>query len=295
MPPSTWAEVLADGGFAVTAECTPPRGTQAGHFQDCAAALRGSVQAISVPESEDGPRLCSLAGCSVLASAGAEPVLNLNRIALQATILGACSMGVTTVLCLSGRHQALTDSAAARGVFDLDPIQLLRVADAMRKEGRLADGQSVEPPAHLVLGAETNPFADPLELQVLTLENAVDAGADFIVTRPVFDLDRFRLWADRVRERGIHTRTCLIAGVMPLTSAHQAADLAERGGALDVPTSVIEKLEAAADPRSAGIELAATTTLRLREVEGVRGIHLMTGEDFELAADVLKASGLWQS
>lgn len=294
------AEAIAGSGFVVTAECAPPRGALGGHFRDCAAALQGSVHAISVPESADGPRPCSLAGCSLLASAGADPILNLltrdlNRIALQATILGACALGVRQVLCVAGRHQALTNSPEARGVFDIDPIQLLRVADAMRKDGQLASEEPTDPPLELVLGTDTNPFAEPLELQVLTLEKAVSAGADFLITQPVFDLDRFSLWAERVRERGIQGRTCLIAGVMPVTSSHEAADLADRHRYLDIPEQVVETLDAARDQRSAGIELAATTVRQLREVEGVRGIHLITGVDFALAADVVRTSELSRS
>jgi methylenetetrahydrofolate reductase (NADPH) len=300
MSASGLAEALADRSFVLTVECPPPRGALGGHFTACAAALKDSVDAMSVPESQDGPALCSLAGCSLLASAGAEPVLNLvtrdlNRIALQAAILGACALGVRNVLCLSGRHQALTDSRAARGVFDIGPIQLLRVADAMRKEGRLANGEPIEAPLELVLGTDTNPFADPLELQVLTLEKAVAAGSDFIVTQPVFDLDRFSSWADQVCERGIHDRAHLIAGVMLMASARQAADLAEDRRRLHIPSHTVEQLAAAPDQRSAGIELAVTTVRRLREIEGIRGVHLSTGGDLELAGEVLRASDLWRN
>ncbi len=132
---------LGNGRFIVTSEFRPPRGASIGSLKECAAALAKSVDAITVPESEDGARLASLAACSHLAAAGVEPVMHiltrdLNRIGLQSQLLGAASMGVRNVLCTTGRHQALTTESAAKGVFDVDPVQLAFIAEAMRKEGQ---------------------------------------------------------------------------------------------------------------------------------------------------------------
>ena len=290
---------IARGEFVVTAECKPPCGAAVDRLKTCAATLGRAVHAISVPESEDGPRLSSLAACAHLAAAGVEPILHLltrdlNRIALQSAILGASSLGIRNVLCLTGRHQTLTTSSSARGVFDLDQIQLLRVADGMRKEGRFADGRQMDSPIELLLGTDTNPFGDPMELQVLALEKAAAAGADFVMTQPVFNMNRFEEWMTLVRERGIHSRTCVIASVMPLTSRDEASALAESRRYLDIPAEIIERLDAA-DPRAAGIEMAVETVSRLRKCEGVRGIHLLTGEDVELAESLLKQTGLSRS
>jgi len=267
------AEAIKSGGFMVTAECRPPRGAGTDAFKSCVDALGGAVSAIGAAESEDGVRQCSLAACGHIMAAGAEPILHLltrdmNRIALQASILGAASMGIHNVLCLSGRHQALTTSGTAKGVFDLDPIQLLQVADAMRKDGRLADGQQLDAPVELLLGTDTNPFADPTELHILTLERAVAAGADFIMTQPVFDLDRFEKWMAEVRQRGIHTKTCIIASVVPA-----------------IPEDVAEKYKYyTLGPKPE--EIASG----LRKIEGVRGIHLVLGDDLEAAKKILSGS-----
>lgn len=292
-----FATAVLSGEFVLTAECRPPRGADAGRLTTCAAALGSAVHAISVPESEDGPRLSSLAACAQLKAAGVDPILHvltrdLNRIALQSAVLGAASLGIRNVLCVTGRHQTLTRSSSARGVFDVDPPQFLRIANDMRKEGRLADGQMLDSPVDLFLGADANPFAEPIELHLIAVRKAVSAGADFVITQPVFDIERFEAWMAAVRERGIHERTCVIAGVMPLTSQEQAAELSRNVRSLHIPERVIEVLTESRDARASGLGLAIETMVRVREIEGVRGIHLMTGEDVNLAAEVLSAAGI---
>lgn len=295
-----FADAIRNGKFAVTTGCMPPVGTDAESIKSCAAAVAGSVDTILAPESEDGPRMASLAACAHIASAGVEPVLclltrDMNRIALQASILGAASMGINNVLCLSGRHQALTSSASAKGVFDIDQIQLVRLADSLRKEGKLADGRGIGSPLPLVIGTDANPFADPIELQSLAAEKAVGAGADFIITCPVFNLDRFNAWMSRLRERGVTDKTCIIASVMPLTSSQQAISLAEKYCHLDIGDEVVERLDSAQDKREAGVHLAVETIGYIQKIPGVRGVHIAAGDDYKLAADVISAAGLTRS
>lgn len=295
-----FADVVSNGKFAVTTECTPPVGADPEPIKSFAAALAGSVSAVLASESEDGPRMSSLAACAHLMSAGAEPVLclltrDLNRIALQASILGAASMGVKNVLCLSGRHQALTSSVSARGVFDVDQVQLVRIADAMREEGKLADGRETGSPLPLVIGTDANPFADPIELQALATEKAVAAGADFVITCPVFNLDRMNAWVSHMRERGVTEQACIIASVMPLTSSREAVSLAEKYCHLDIGDDVVERLDAAQNKRDAGVHMAAETIGFLRKIPGIRGVHIAAGAGYKLAADVIAAAGLTRS
>jgi methylenetetrahydrofolate reductase (NADPH) len=286
---------IKEGQFVLTVECRPPRGVEPQVFKACAEALGSVVHAIGVPESEDGVRLCSLAGCGHLLAAGAEPILHLltrdmNRTALQSAILGAASMGIGSILCLSGRHQTLTTSGTAKGVFDIDPIQLVRIADAMRREGQLASGEKLDSRFDLVLGTDTNPFAEPMDLQVITLEAAIAAGADFVMTQPVFSLDRFAAWMESVRHQGVHQRTCIIASVMPIASAKQAAELATRQPNLGISEEIIKRAES-----GDGASLAVETLNAVRLIEGVRGAHLMVGDDFGLATRILSETGLVRS
>ncbi len=290
---STFARALAGEQFIVTAECAPPIGTVVSRLKACGAALGSSVHAVLAPESEDGVRLSSLAACVHLAAAGAEPVLHLvtrdlNRIALQSSLLGAASLGIKNVLCLSGRHQSLTSSPSARGVYDIDHVQLLQLANEMRKNGQLADRRKLDAPLQLVIGTDTNPFADPVELQVMALEKAANAGADFVTTQPVFDLKRFGEWMKLVGERGIHTRTRIIASVMPI-------GLSEESRRYDIPADLIDRLRTAGDRRTAAIHVATEAIDALRKTNGVRGVNLMAGDDFELAGELIKTCKLARS
>jgi len=291
----SFADAVRSGEFVVTVQCWPPRGADLDGLNACADALGGIVNAIGVAECEDGVRMSALAACGHLIAAGIDPILHLltrdmNRIALQSALLGAASMGVRSVLCTTGRHQALTTSSSARGVFDVDPIQLLRIADAMRKTGELADGAKIDGELDLLLGTDTNPFCDPVELQVMAMGKAVEAGADFVVTQPVFVPGDFEAWMKLVRERELHERTCVIASVMPLTSAQQALDLADRYTHLHIPADVIDRLQHAPDPRACGVGEAADLANELRGMDGVRGICVTCGEDYGLARDVISSS-----
>ena len=305
-------------GFIVAAECTPPRSANADGIKACVSSLADMVDAISVPECADGVRMSAIAACGHVIAAGAEPILHLltrdmNRIALQAGVLGAVSMGVKSILCTAGRHHALTTSRSARGVFDVDPIQMVSIADGIRKRGELADGQQIdsydgpsdgpndgpgvnsrtietneqiEPidsQIDFLIGVDTNPFCEPVELQVMTLEKAAAAGADFVITQPVFRLEKFGEWMNLVRERKLHERMCIIASVMPLASAEQAKRLASHYSHLDITEDLIESLGS-----TSGVQIACDTAKALKDIDGVRGICVTT----ELAKDVLSASGI---
>lgn len=281
----SFPDAVRSGEFVVTSECAPPRGAGVDRLKQCAASLAGLVNAINVPECEDGVRMSALAACSHLISAGAEPILHLltrdmNRIALQAGILGAASMGIKSILCTTGRHQALTTSRSARGVFDIDPIQLIQIADAIRKTGELADGQTIDAPIDILLGTDTNPSAEPVELSVMTMEKAISAGADFVITQPVFKLDKFNDWMKLIRDKGLHERTCIVASVMPLSAAREAGN--DRYDISDLPSDT-----------ATDVELASRTATALKAIGGVRGICVMAGDDIGLAKDII--SGIARS
>jgi methylenetetrahydrofolate reductase (NADPH) len=294
------SQAVKGSRFVVTADCRPPRGADASRLKSCAASLGSLVDAVYAPESEDGARMASLAACVHLAAAGAEPILalltrDLNRIALQSTLIGAASLGVKNILCIAGRHQTLTTSKSAKGVFDLDAVQLLSVANETRRSGTLADGQTLDSPLDLLLGTEVNPFSDPMELQVIALEKAISAGADFIITQPVFNVPKLESWMGMVRDKGLQERTCIIASVVPAATPQDAASLAESYKHLDIPHDVFERLNTAGDRRSASTHMAVETIGKIKQIEGIRGIHLMTGSDFELAKNVLSSSGIARS
>ncbi|MBC8457123.1 MAG: methylenetetrahydrofolate reductase, partial [Deltaproteobacteria bacterium] len=190
-------QILERGEFAVTAECGPPKGADPEVVLKKGALLRGKVDAVNVTDNQTAiVRMSSLAACSLLERAGLDPVLQMvvrdrNRIALQSDILGASAIGIRNLLCLSGDHQSFGNQPQTVGVFDLDSIQFLQAVRMMRDEGTIIGGDELSAPPDLFIGAAANPFADPLEFRVTRLAKKIKAGADFIQTQCIYNLDRF--------------------------------------------------------------------------------------------------------
>lgn len=266
--------VVESGGFALTAGVVPPSGADSSSLKTAAQELVGRVQAVVVSDGGE-VSMAGLAACMHLSSAGMEPVLELstrdmNRIALQSVLIGAASIGVSSVICSAGVHQTLTTSKAARGVFDLDPVQLIRTTHNMNHG------------TDLLIGTIVNPASDPMELQIIGLRKAVQAGARFVITAPIFNMDRMEKWMAMVRDEGLQDKVHIIAGVMPLETSDEALELREKYRAFDIPDKIVEKI---------GIDFAAETARSLAKVDGVRGIHIYAAGEGR-TAKVLDAAGL---
>lgn len=281
-PGTNLARMLNSGRFVVTAELGPPRSANAGFIRKKAELLRGRVAAVNITDNARGTaRLSSLAGCLILQEAGIEPVLQMscrdrNRIALQSDLISAAALGIGNVLLLTGDHQRFGDDPQAMGVFDLDGISLLALARRMRDKGELLSGQPIPVPPRLLLGAAANPEGEPLDLQVLRLQKKVAAGADFIQTQAVFDIDHFRRWMAEVRARGLHKATKILVGILLLNSAARASFLKEKVPGMRVSDAVVERLAKANDAAEEGKKLGRELIRSLAEIEGVAGVHIMT-------------------
>src|SRR5512136_307438 len=216
--------VLKSGNFAVTAEAGPPRGAKPEVVRQKAKILKGFVDACNVTDNQTSVvRMCSLAACSILKDEGIDAVMQMvcrdrNRIAAQSDILGAASLGISNLLCLSGDHQTFGDHPQAKNVFDIDSIQLLQIAKGMRDEARFAGGKEVDGKPEMFIGAAANPFADPFKIQVPRLAKKVAAGAQFIQTQCVFNIEKFAEWMKGVRDRGLHEKVFIMAGITPIKS-----------------------------------------------------------------------------
>jgi methylenetetrahydrofolate reductase (NADH) len=288
------AERLGSGGFAVTVECVPPKGAARDAVAQFAAALPSGVDAVIVADNHEQITASALACAAVLVAAGVEPVLTMltrdrNRIALQSDALGAAMLGVGNVLCLSGDHQSLGVGPEAAGAYDIDSVQLVQALAALCGHGRLLDGRLVEPKPSLFIGAAAHPGLKPLELGMIGLRKKVEAGTQFLVTSPVFDVAAFREWMVALRAAGIDSRAPIIATVYPLTSAEQAEGL--RG----VPNETVERLRKADDSVQEGIAIAAEIASKLKDIDGVRGIHVMSGGSETAAAQVIRQAGISRS
>jgi len=292
--------VLEGGAFAVTAECGPPKGADPEAVIRKAGLLKGVTDAVNVTDNQTAiVRMSSLAACCLLKQAELDPVLQMvvrdrNRIALQSDILGSSALGIRNVLCLSGDHQAFGNQPHAMGVFDLDSIQFIQTVKRMRDEGVILGGEPLTRPPDLFIGAAANPFADPLGFRVVRLAKKIAAGAQFIQTQCIYNLERFTQWMEQVRERGLAEKTFILGGVTPLKSAGMARYMRDKVAGMDIPDEVVRRMEGVekARQREEGLRICVETIQRLREIPGVRGVHIMAIEWEEAVSEIVQRAGL---
>ncbi len=292
--------VLEKGVFAVTAECGPPKGADPRVVTQKAEILRGKVDAVNVTDNQTAiVRMSSLAACSLLKTAGLEPVLQMvvrdrNRIAIQSDILGASALGIHNLLCLSGDHQIFGNQPEALGVFDLDSIQLIETVKTMRDNSLLLGGEPLDSPPEMFIGAAANPFADPFEFRVVRLSKKIKAGADFIQTQCIYDLPRFEAWLAMAEDRGLTERAYVLGGVTPLKSAAMARYMNEKVAGMDIPDEIIKRLKGVHKDkqREEGIRICVETILRLKELAGLKGVHIMAIEWEDAVGEIAERAGL---
>ncbi|MBW1988493.1 MAG: methylenetetrahydrofolate reductase [Deltaproteobacteria bacterium] len=299
--PSKLEKILAAGHLAVTSECGPPRGSDIAEVEKKANLIKDHVDAINVTDNQTSvTRLCSLAACIKIKQMGLEPVLQMvtrdrNRIALQSDILGAAAFDICTMLCLSGDHQSFGDCATGQNVYDLDSMQLIQTVRHMRDEGKFLGGADIHRPPQMFVGAAANPFADPYEIRVPRLAKKIAAGAEFIQTQCIYNIDKFEDWIRMARERGLTEKVYILAGVTPLKSAGMAKYMKNRVPGMDVPDEVVQRMADTPKEKQAeeGIKICIETIQRLKEVPGVAGFHIMAIEWEEMVPRIVEESGLY--
>jgi methylenetetrahydrofolate reductase (NADPH) len=299
--PSKLKKILEAGHLAVTSECGPPRGSDGEAIAKKAEMIKDYVDAINITDNQTSvTRLCSLAACIRLKLMGLEPVLQMvvrdrNRIALQSDILGAASFDIYNILCLSGDHQQFGDNPQGQNVFDIDSIQLIQTVRRMRDEGKFLGGDDIERPPQMFVGAAANPFADPFEIRVPRLAKKVAAGAEFIQTQCIYNLDKFELWMKQARDRGLHEKVHILAGVTPFKSAGMAKYMKNRVPGMDVPDEVVKRMSGVAKEKQAeeGLKICVESIQRLKEVEGVSGFHVMAIEWEEKVPQIVEQADLY--
>jgi len=293
-------KVLEQGHFAVTAECGPPKGANPEAVLKKADLLRGKVDAVNVTDNQTAiVRMSSLAACALLKGAGLDPVLQMvvrdrNRIALQSDILGASALGIRNLLCLSGDHQRFGNQPECVGVFDLDSIQFVQAVKGMRDEGVILGGEPLDRAPDVFIGAVANPFADPLGFRVTRLAKKIRAGVDFIQTQCIYNLSRFETWLSMAEDRGLTEKAALLGGVTPLKSAGMARYMKERVSGMDVPDEIIQRMEGVPKEkqREEGIRICVETIERLKELPGVKGVHIMAIEWEAAVGEIAERAGL---
>jgi len=293
-------QLLKKGVFAVTAECGPPRGANAGVIRKKGEMLRGYADAVNVTDNQTAiVRMSSTAACVHLLQMGLEPVMQMvtrdrNRIALQSDIMGAYSLVFRNSFVIPGDHQTFCSQPDAMNVFDIDSMNLLHMVKTIREEGKDMSGFDLDAPPSMFIGAAANPFADPLDYRIIRLAKKIDAGADFIQTQCVYNLQRFKDWITMASEDGLTEKACILAGVTPLKSARMAEYMAHNVAGIDIPDSVIRRMKGVPGEKAAreGLNICLETIAELRQMHGIHGIHIMAIENEEKVGEIVEAARL---
>ena len=285
--------VLRSGEPITVVEISPPKGGDPAPLRSVAKRYQGKIHAISVSDNRHGICMSALAAGAVLVSEGIETIVHMvtrdrNRVALIADCLGAQALGLRNILFTSGTSVF----RPAKNVYDMDSTQLIEAISNLGSNGSGAIGERFDGAGPFCLGAVAAPFADPAELQLMRLVKKVKAGAKFMITEPVYDLERFRAWWDRVTERSIQEQAAVIAGIRPLLDAGLAKEYAEGRPCPRVPGSLLDRLSSAGDQRAAGIEIAVETIKEISGLKGLRGFHISAEGDESAALEIIERAGL---
>ena len=298
--PGRLERVLRAGEFAVTTEIAPPDSADPAEVYERAAMFDGYVDAINATDGSGANcHMSSVGMCSLLTRHGYAMVMQVscrdkNRIAIQGDVLGAAAMGVANILCLTGDGVQSGDHPQAKPVFDLDSMTALEMLRGMRDDSRFLSGREITSPPRVFLGAAANPFAEPYDFRPLRLACKIKAGAQFIQTQYCFAVDRFRQYMEQVRDLGLHEKVYILAGVGPLASARSAEWIRSHVAGVHIPDSVINRLRGTRDQAQEGVNICKDVINRIREIEGVHGIHIMAYRQEHRVAEIVDSTGILQ-
>ncbi len=299
-PASKLEKILSSGHFAVTGELSPPKSADLEMLKRHAEAMRNYVDSYNITDNQTAiVRTSSIGVAATLIRMGLEPnvqvtVRDRNRIGLQSDLLGAVSFGCRNFLCLQGDHAKFGNEPQSKNVNDIDSVQLLQAVKNMRDKGVFIGGGKLEQPLpRIFIGAVANPFADPFAYRSLRLAKKIAAGAQFIQTQSIFDLDRFEKWMEKVREMGLDKKVYIMGGIIPLKSPGACRYMQNNVPGMLIPEEIYTRIKEAQDKKKEGIRIAVETILRLREIAGVAGVHIMAIGWEEVIPEIVERSGLY--
>jgi methylenetetrahydrofolate reductase (NADPH) len=291
------AEKLGSGKLALTAACLPPHDADAASIKKLAGYFPATLDGVVVADNPSKVRGSALACAALLAAEKVEPMLSLitrdrNRIALESDVLGAAALGIKNFLCLTGAHQSLGAGAQAAGAFDIDSTQLCQALSKMAAQGLDFDGNKLPSAPNFGIAAAVHPYVRPIELSVLQVKKKIAAGAQVLLTDPIFDVPGFEQWMQTVRAAGLDKKAAIIATVMPLQSVAQAEFLKARSGFAPIGEDVISRLKGASDAAQTGIAIVAELAAKVKAIAGVRGIHILSDGCEQSVAKIIQEARL---
>ena len=298
---SNLEKILSEGKFAVTGECGPPKSADGSVIENKAKILKGFVDAVNITDNQTAVvRVCSMASGLQAQQNGLEAIMQMtcrdrNRLAMQADILGASVLGIKNILCLTGDHMSFGNHPEAKGVHDLDAINLIKMYKDMRDEKKFQCGEDMDVAPPLYIGCAENPFGDPFEFRALRLKKKVEAGADFMQTQCIFNIPKFKEWMKEVRAMGLHKEIKILAGITPLKGVGGARYMKNFVPGMDVPDEIVDRMagvEKGPASHAEGKKLAVEMIKELAEIEGVAGVHIMAVEWEEAVPEIVETAGL---
>jgi len=308
---SNLEKVLRAGHFAVTGELGPPASANREVIEEKAQHLAGVVDSVNITDNQTAVvRMSSMSVAVMLMQLGIEPNMQMtcrdrNRIAIQSDLLGAAALGIKNLLCLTGDHQTFGNHPMSKNVFDMDSISMLMMVKAMRDEGKFQSGDEMDVRPRFFLGAAANPFADPFDYRPYRLAKKVKAGADFIQTQLIYNVQKFAEYMKRVGDLGLLDDVYVLAGVGPIRSAAAARYMATKVPGMDVPDEIVQRMSGAikgipredrrarrAAWRKEGIDICVEVIQQVREIPGVAGVHIMAIEWEKAVPIICEKAGL---
>lgn len=296
-PVSQLQQTLENGGFAVTAEMAPPKGTDWTHILEVAEMLKGRVDAVNVTDFQSAAvKASSLGMCIELLKLGLQPVLQMtgrdrNRIAIQGEMLSAGHFGVHNLLALTGDHTTVGDNPEAKPVFELDSVGILQVAEVLMGGHDLA-GNDLQGAPECFLGASVTPVFDPVEVQLIRMRKKIKAGAKFFQTQAVYSVDVMRKFKEETKDMDAY----VLAGIVPLKSAGMARFMTNNVPGIEVPQELIDRLNKAKEEGRSqadeGIKIAGEFIADLKKEGLCDGVHIMAIGAEENVPRILEAAGL---
>jgi len=290
---SNLKQALEGGKFVVSGEIGPPKGVNIGKCLRDAEMLRNQVIAFNVTDLQSAVlRIGSMVVSAKLVERGLEPVYQLtcrdrNRLALQSDLLSAWAFGIENVLCLTGDHPNLGDHIQAKPVYDLDSVQLLKVASTLN-QGHDMTGHELEGNPDLFLGAVVTPAAEPVEAQIIKMRKKIDAGARFFQTQAIYEPEQFETFMNKVQGFNVP----VMAGMVVLKSAAMAKFMNNNVAGIKVPDNLISEMEETKkeDRKKKAVEITARI---IREVKPLcQGVHIMALGWDELVPDIIEQADL---
>jgi methylenetetrahydrofolate reductase (NADPH) len=299
MLPNKLCQALNSGKFLVTAECLPPAGADAEALLTAASALPESLDAIVLPDNPDRIRISAFAAAALLRRKKNTAVImsmttrDRNRCALMSDALGASAVGISGILCASGNHQSLSVCKEAASANGIDSIQLVQMLKRMILHGTLPNAEDIKKKISMQIGALAEPYLEPVELNLIRVRKKVAVGADFLLTQAIFDVAGFEKWMASVRGLGLDKRTAILASVLIPDSEEKARKLQTLRTYGPLGDAVVDRIAKTADPAREGVALAVEIAKKVKEIPGVRGIHILCGGCETLANKLIKQAELF--